>query len=98
MALGLDLRFLIFFCLRGALLTTEQYSTRPLTRRNSTEEILGCLGMAEHVYGAAAPDPYAPKSGIGAIVRVHEDPADLLDGGYVWRRGCCETKNTLGTH
>jgi hypothetical protein len=37
---------------------------------------------SEHVYGAAAPDPYAPKSGIGRIVRVHEDPADLLDGGY----------------
>jgi hypothetical protein len=26
---------------------------------------------AEHVYGRAAPDPYAPKEGAGRIVRVH---------------------------
>jgi len=25
---------------------------------------------SEHVYGAAAPDPYAPKTGLGRIVRV----------------------------
>ena len=37
---------------------------------------------SEHVYGAAAPDPYAPKTGLGRIARVHEDPADLLDDGY----------------
>uniref|UniRef100_A0A6T8P5J7 Fibronectin type-III domain-containing protein n=1 Tax=Hemiselmis andersenii TaxID=464988 RepID=A0A6T8P5J7_HEMAN len=41
----------------------------------------------EHVYGAAAPDPAAPSSGIGRIVRYHEDPAELLDGGY----GCVVT-------
>lgn len=37
---------------------------------------------AEHVYGLAAPDPYAPTEGPGRIIRVHEKAADLLAGGY----------------
>jgi hypothetical protein len=36
----------------------------------------------EHLFGLAAPDPYAPKGGFNRIVRVHESPADLLDDGY----------------
>lgn len=37
----------------------------------------------EHVFGHAAADPAAPVSGIGKIVRVHEDPAEVcvLDCG-----------------
>lgn len=31
----------------------------------------------EHVFGHAAADPAAPVSGIGKIVRVHEDPAEV---------------------
>jgi len=37
---------------------------------------------AEHVYGYAAPDPAAPKD---RIKRVHEEPVELEDHGYIAR-------------
>jgi len=38
--------------------------------------------LSEHVYGYAAPDPAAPKD---RIKRVHEEPVELEDHGYVAR-------------